>query len=164
MTSSSAADPPGSPDPGAEPLPRLGARVAEPDDGTGPVRIVGPRPGPPPASPSPRAAAHAPDPESEAAAEPDEAPKEEPEPVAEQLPETERPPGRAVRNLGQAIGVGVGLGAVILASLLIYRPAFLGVLLAAVLVAVVELTRALHAGGFRPPLVPLLVGTVAMEV
>jgi phosphatidate cytidylyltransferase len=164
MTSSSAADPPGSPDPGAEPLPRLGARVAEPDDGTGPVRIVGPRPGPPPASPSPRAAAHAPDPESEAAAEPDEAPKEEPEPVAEQLPETERPPGRAGRNLGQAIGVGVGLGAVILASLLIYRPAFLGVLLAAVLVAVVELTRALHAGGFRPPLVPLLVGTVAMEV
>jgi phosphatidate cytidylyltransferase len=58
--------------------------------------------------------------------------------------------------------VGLGLGAVILLSLLIYRPAFLVVVGAAILVAVVELSRALHAGGFRPPLVPVLVGAVAM--
>jgi phosphatidate cytidylyltransferase len=168
MTSSSSADSsadgPGSSDPGTAPLPRYGSRPAQQDGDTGPVRIVGERPGPPPSSPSLRAAGQLPDPEPERQPGPQPAPQREAEPEAEQLPETERPLGRAGRNLGQAIGVGVGLGAVILASLLIYRPGFLGVLLAAVLVAVVELTRALHAGGFRPPLVPLLVGTVAMEV
>jgi phosphatidate cytidylyltransferase len=58
--------------------------------------------------------------------------------------------------------VGVALGAVILTSLLVYRPAFLVVLLAAVLIGVVELTRALQAGDLRPPLVPVVVGAVAM--
>jgi phosphatidate cytidylyltransferase len=81
-----------------------------------------------------------------------------------ELPTTERPAGgRAGRNLGAAIGVGLSLGAVIVASLLLWRPAFVGVVTAAVLVAVVELTRALQAGRFRPPLVPLLVGSLAME-
>ncbi|HEY0398614.1 MAG TPA: hypothetical protein VGF00_09515, partial [Acidimicrobiia bacterium] len=80
------------------------------------------------------------------------------------LPTTERPVGgRAGRNLGQAIGVGLSLAAVIVVSLVVWRPAFLGVVTAAVLVAVVELTRALQAGRFRPPLVPLLVGSLAME-
>jgi phosphatidate cytidylyltransferase len=83
------------------------------------------------------------------------------------LATTEQPPatspGRAGRNLGAAIGVGLGLGAVILASLFIWRPAFLGVLVAAVLLGVIELTRALEAGRFRAPLVPLLVGSLAME-
>jgi phosphatidate cytidylyltransferase len=79
------------------------------------------------------------------------------------LPETEKKPGRAGRNLGAAIGVGLGLGGTILASLWIWRPAFLAVLGAAILVAVVELTRALAKGGFRAPLVPLLVGTVLIE-
>jgi phosphatidate cytidylyltransferase len=58
--------------------------------------------------------------------------------------------------------VGLGLGAVIVLSLLIWRPAFLVVIAAAILVAIVELTRALHAGNFRPPLIPVLVGAVAM--
>src|SRR3712207_1185885 len=49
-----------------------------------------------------------------------------------------------------------------LISLMLYRPAFLLVLGAAILTGVVELTRALRAGGARAPLVPLLVGTVAM--
>jgi phosphatidate cytidylyltransferase len=71
--------------------------------------------------------------------------------------------GRAGRDLKAAIGVGLGLGAVILASLLVYRPAFLAVLTAAVVVGVVELTRALQAGGLRAPLVPLLLGALAME-
>ncbi|WP_233498914.1 phosphatidate cytidylyltransferase [Blastococcus sp. TF02A-26] len=72
--------------------------------------------------------------------------------------------GRAGRNLTAAIGVGLGLGAVILVSLLVYRPAFLVVVGAAVLVSVVELTRALRAGDAAPPLVPVLVGAVAMVV
>src|SRR5918999_875016 len=78
------------------------------------------------------------------------------------LPTTEHPPappsGRAGRNLGAAVAVGLSLGAVILLSLLLWRPAFLGVVLAAVLLGVVELTRALEAGSFRAPLVPLLAG------
>jgi phosphatidate cytidylyltransferase len=81
-----------------------------------------------------------------------------------QLPTTERPPGgRAGRNLGAAIGVGLGLVAVIVASLLLWRPAFVGVVTVAILVGVVELTRALQKGRFHPPLVPLLVGALAME-
>ncbi|WNV74437.1 phosphatidate cytidylyltransferase [Geodermatophilus sp. DSM 44513] len=61
-----------------------------------------------------------------------------------------------------AIGVGLALGGSVLVSLLLYPPAFLAVLLVAILVGVVELTRALEAGGVRAPLVPVLVGTVAM--
>jgi phosphatidate cytidylyltransferase len=86
---------------------------------------------------------------------------------ASDLPETEKPVtghGRAGRNLGAAIGVGLGLVALILASLLIWRPAFVGLVVVAILVGVVELTRALRAGEFRAPLVPLLIGSVAMLV
>ena len=88
------------------------------------------------------------------------------------LPITEQPPivpvggapapGRAGRNLVAAIGVGVALAAVIVASLLVWRPAFLGVVGVAILIAVFELSRAVRAGGFRPPLVPVLLGAVAM--
>ena len=170
MTPPSAADRPGSSGPGTEPL-RFGARVAQspetgprpspsawspsasrPDvkDGdTGPVPIVGDRPGPPVLRPAEQV--------------PTSTPAPLPEEVSE-LPTTERPVGgRAGRNLGAAIGVGLSLVAVILASLLVWRPAFLGVLTAAVLVGVVELTRALGAGRFRAPLIPLLVGALAME-
>jgi phosphatidate cytidylyltransferase len=80
------------------------------------------------------------------------------------MPTTERPAGgRAGRDLGAAIAVGLSLGAVIVASLLLWRPAFVGVVTAAMLVGVVELTRALGAGRFRAPLIPLLVGVLAME-
>ncbi len=86
---------------------------------------------------------------------------------ATDLPETEKPVtghGRAGRNLGAAIGVGLGLVGLVLASLLIWRPAFVGLVVAAILVGVVELTRALRAGSFRAPLVPLLIGAAAMLV
>ncbi|MGY1700123.1 phosphatidate cytidylyltransferase [Geodermatophilus sp. SYSU D00766] len=82
-----------------------------------------------------------------------------PDPEPDLVPPTS---SRAGRNLVAAIAVGLGLGAVILASLLVYRPAFLLVVGVAILVGVVELVRALEAGGARAPLVPLLVGTVAM--
>ena len=151
MTSPSpSADRPGSPEPGTERSSfgahgTGGARVGE---STGPVPIVGDRPGPPVRRPAGEIPAVSAPPE--------------PEGVAE-LPTTERPAGRAGRNLGAAVGVGLSLGAVIIASLLIWRPAFVGVVTAAVLVGVVELTRALSAGRFRPPLIPLLVGSLAME-
>jgi phosphatidate cytidylyltransferase len=126
-------------DPGTAPLPRVPGGLVEP---------VGERPPPPP----PRV----PVPVVEG---PDlTAPPPEPVPPAGGASSS----GRAGRNLRSAITVGLSMGVVIIASLVIWRPAFLGVLLAAVLVGVVELTRALQTGKFRPPLIPLLVGSVAM--
>jgi phosphatidate cytidylyltransferase len=143
-------------EPGTSRMPSLGARLADstpppsrerwaaqPDD-TGRVPVDSDRP-PPPQGPASR---------------PDLV-----EHSATALPTTEQPVAkgsRAGRNLGAAIGVGLSLGAVIVLSLVVWRPAFLGVLLAAVLVGVVELTRALRAGRFQAPLIPLLVGAVAM--
>ena len=66
--------------------------------------------------------------------------------------------GRAGRDMAAAIGVGVGMGAVVIASLFLYRPAFLLVVALAVVISITELTRALDRGGYRPPLPPVLVG------
>ena len=71
-------------------------------------------------------------------------------------------PSRAGRDLPVAIAVGVGLGVSIIASLVIYRPAFLVILSAAVLISVWELARALRSARVRAPLVPLLLGSLAM--
>jgi phosphatidate cytidylyltransferase len=152
------ADRPGSSDRGTERLPlgALGSGLTAPrarqgpvDDDTGPVPIVGDRPAPS----TPRSGEQV------------QVVREEPLPeeVAD-LPTTERPAGsRAGRNLGAAIGVGLSLGAVIVASLVIWRPSFVGVVTVAILVGVFELTHALRAGKFRAPLIPLLVGALAME-
>jgi phosphatidate cytidylyltransferase len=69
---------------------------------------------------------------------------------------------RAGRNLPAAIAVGVSLVLVVLASLLIYKPAFLGVIALAGCVGVWEMTRALRASGADAPLIPLLGGTLLM--
>ncbi|GAB2488356.1 phosphatidate cytidylyltransferase [Jatrophihabitans fulvus] len=69
---------------------------------------------------------------------------------------------RAGRNLPAAIGVGVGLGALIVASLFLYRPAFAYVVGAAALYGVWELGKALRAATIRITLTPLLVGTIAL--
>jgi phosphatidate cytidylyltransferase len=150
------------------------------DGDTGPVPIVGGRPGPPPLrDDAPTAAVPPLIDDAPTAAVPqvtEDAPTATVAPFLDDpgdaefdddpadLPTTERPAGgRAGRNLRQAITVGLSLAAVNVVSLLVWRPAFVGVVTAAVLVGVVELTRALEAGRFRPPLVPLLVGSVAME-
>lgn len=65
--------------------------------------------------------------------------------------------GRAGRNLPAAIGVGLGLGGVVLASLQ-WRPAFIVVVMLAVAVGTWEMARAVRVGGIQAPLVPLLVG------
>jgi len=182
MSTPSAADRPGTSGPGAEPLPREGVRAGRspeapvatgsswsqpagwhrPEDGdTGPVPIVGERPAPPLRAADPAPAT------DQLPAAVDDVPTSTAVPPAEEveeLPTTERPAGgRAGRDLRAAIGVGVSLVAVILASLFIWRPAFLAVLVAAILVAVWELSTALRAGRFHPPLVPLLVGALVME-
>jgi phosphatidate cytidylyltransferase len=175
MTPPPAADRPRSSDGSTGPLPPVGGRLAQAsgrpapvrDSGdTGPVPIVGSRPAPPSAPQPVVPQAVVPQPVVPQPVVPpgDDAPTSTVMEVpASSLPVTEQPPGRAGRNLPAAIAVGVGLVAVIVASLILWRPAFLGVLTAAILVAVVELTGALKAGRFRAPLVPLLVGTVAME-
>ncbi|WP_328461477.1 phosphatidate cytidylyltransferase [Actinoplanes sp. NBC_00393] len=74
----------------------------------------------------------------------------------------EQKKSRAGRNLPAAIGVGVGLGGMVLASLLIEPMALLVVLVAASAVGVWEMTRALSVTGSRPPLVPLIAGSALM--
>jgi len=54
------------------------------------------------------------------------------------------------------------LGALVLASLFIWRPAFLGVLAAAVVIGVWEMTRAVEPLKAQPPLPPLIIGGLAM--
>ncbi len=71
--------------------------------------------------------------------------------------------GRAGRNLVAAIGVGLGLGAVVLASLLIERHWFIAVVALAAAVGTWELAGALGRGAdIRVPLPVLLVGGQAM--
>ncbi|MFJ8233771.1 phosphatidate cytidylyltransferase [Streptomyces sp. NPDC094448] len=72
---------------------------------------------------------------------------------------------RAGRDLRAAIGVGVGLGAVIVASLFVVKAVFLGVITVAVVVGLWELTSRLQERkGIKAPLVPLAVGGAAMVV
>ncbi|MFF8279457.1 phosphatidate cytidylyltransferase [Streptomyces lateritius] len=100
----------------------------------------------------------------------DETPNEhpqEPMPTPSRPAEAPQPPQKksAGRDLGAAIGVGVGLGAVIIASLFIWKATFVGVIAVAVVVGLWELTSRLQERkGVRAPLVPLAVGGAAMVV
>jgi len=66
---------------------------------------------------------------------------------------------RAGRNLPAAIAVGLSLGLVVVASLFIWTPAFLGLIVVAAGIGVWEMARALKGSGAHPPLLPLLAGT-----
>jgi phosphatidate cytidylyltransferase len=66
--------------------------------------------------------------------------------------------GRAGRNLPAAIGVGLGLGAVIVASLLVVKAVFLAVIAAAAMLALRELGTALKERGIVLPFVPVAAG------
>ncbi|MFG2297248.1 phosphatidate cytidylyltransferase [Streptomyces sp. NPDC048603] len=95
-------------------------------------------------------------------------PLQEPMPTPPpQPPQDASPPPkkRAGRDLRAAIGVGVGLGAVIFASLLIVKAVFVGVIVVAVVVGLWELTSRLQERkGIKAPLVPLAVGGAAMVI
>jgi phosphatidate cytidylyltransferase len=88
------------------------------------------------------------------------------EPDDEPAPPSVEPPGpprsRAGRNLPAAIGVGVVLGGTVLASLLLWKPAFYAVVIAAMAIGTWEMTRAVRTIEARAPLVPLLLGCPAM--
>ena len=68
------------------------------------------------------------------------------------------------RNLPIAVGVGVGLAAVVLLSLYTVKEIFLGVVVVFIGVAVWELIRAFAARDIRIPGVPLMAGALVMLV
>lgn len=70
--------------------------------------------------------------------------------------------GRAGRNLPAAIGVGTGLVLAVLLSMIVWKPAFLGVIALAAGVGIWEMVRALKVTGARTPLVPLIGGGLLM--
>jgi phosphatidate cytidylyltransferase len=71
-------------------------------------------------------------------------------------------PSRAGRDVPIAIGVGVSLGVVALASLAFRKQAFLAVVSVAACIAVWELRDGLGRGRINVPLVPILIGTITM--
>jgi phosphatidate cytidylyltransferase len=79
--------------------------------------------------------------------------------------EPKRAPGRAGRDLPAAIGVGLGLGAVILVPLFTVRAIWIAVVSVAIAVGTYELVRALHgAGRVGVPFVPLALGAAASPI
>jgi phosphatidate cytidylyltransferase len=77
---------------------------------------------------------------------------------------TPAPTSRAGRDVPVSIAVAIVLIALIIASLAIVKDLFLVVVVAAILLGLWELARALAVGGLRVPLIPLGAGTVAMIV
>jgi phosphatidate cytidylyltransferase len=71
---------------------------------------------------------------------------------------------RAGRDLPAAIGVGLGLAAIIIPSLFVWRPSFAFIVGVIVLYGCFELSRALSGAGIRISLSPLLVGAVALLI
>ncbi len=71
-------------------------------------------------------------------------------------------PGRAGRNLPVAIASGVILVAAVVLSLAFWKPAFIFLVAAAVVIAVWEMARALMTRGIDIPQEPLMLGGVVM--
>ncbi len=80
------------------------------------------------------------------------------------VPATAPGHGRAGRDLRAATAVGLGLALLVVATLLVWKPAFVGLAVVAVAMAVWELGQALAARGIRVPLVPVMLGSVLMLV
>jgi len=80
-------------------------------------------------------------------------------------PDQQNPPNahpKAGRNLPMAIAVGLGLGALAITSLLIYRQSFILIIAAAVAASIWELRGTLdHARGIKISWIPIAVGSVA---
>ena len=91
---------------------------------------------------------------------------DETSPRASATPATPAPPvapaSRAGRNLPAAIASGVVLGVAIIASLVFWKPAFMVIVVAAVLVAVWELGHAFATGEIRIAREPVMAGGVLM--
>lgn len=75
-----------------------------------------------------------------------------------------RSPGRAGRDLRAATLVGIVLAILVIGSMVVWKPAFVALASAAIVVAVWELSRALGEAGVRVPVVPVLLGSVLMII
>ncbi|CEA07610.1 Phosphatidate cytidylyltransferase [Arthrobacter saudimassiliensis] len=73
-------------------------------------------------------------------------------------------PSRAGRNLPAAIGVGVALLGSLLVGLLYYPVAIVIIAAGFAVVGVWEVSRALEVRGIKVPMVPVLVGTLALPL
>ncbi|SDD21382.1 phosphatidate cytidylyltransferase [Glycomyces harbinensis] len=82
--------------------------------------------------------------------------------AAETDPQDRKP--KAGRNLPVAIGAGLGMAAVVLASLLIQPVAFLGLAVVAIAVACWETGTAMRKGGKNVPVIPLAAAGVLIVV
>ena len=71
---------------------------------------------------------------------------------------------RAGRNLPASIAVGVGLLAMVVASLFLVKEVFIAVVAVALAIGLFELTRAFSTVGIRIPVPPVLTGGVIMLV
>ena len=77
-------------------------------------------------------------------------------------PPVQRSRTKAGRDLPAAIGVGVGLAALIIVSLAFNREFFLPILVAAICIGAWELRRAVRQVGIDAPIVPVVIGAVSM--
>jgi phosphatidate cytidylyltransferase len=84
--------------------------------------------------------------------------------VATESVESQRRRRGAGRNLPAAIGVGLVLGGLVIGTLLTFRFGFVVLLLVVICGGVWELVRAVGKAEARPPLLPLLAGTLAMDL
>ena len=84
------------------------------------------------------------------------------DPVSDAPVEEPQKKSRAGRNLPAAIGVGVLLGAMAIGVLLFWPIGWLPVLTVFIPIAVHEVIRRLRDAGYTLPVIPLLVGSVAM--
>jgi phosphatidate cytidylyltransferase len=78
--------------------------------------------------------------------------------------DTERRPHRTGRNLPAAIGVGVALVLSLLLVLFVVPVIFPAFIALAIVLAVIEVTRALRGGNLRVPDLPVVVGAIGMVV
>ena len=68
--------------------------------------------------------------------------------------------GRAGRNLGSAIGVGLGLGAYVVVTLMFFKPGFVALVAVALALGSIELFTALKRHGMSAAIVPIVIGIV----
>lgn len=80
------------------------------------------------------------------------------------VPPPPPPSSRAGRNLPAAIGIGVGLGGAVIASLIFLKEIFGLILIAAIVMGILELHRAFAARHVVVPIVPVVVGGIGMQV
>jgi phosphatidate cytidylyltransferase len=94
-------------------------------------------------------------------------PSEPPGLSAEDVPEPAEAPekkSRAGRDLPAAIGVGVALGVVVVASLFVFKASFIAVVAVALTIGLWELGRAVGTAGIAVPLLPVAAGGNIMLV